>query len=151
MKTQDVCSLARRALKGGVGAVMVAGLVACANQQMAPSVAISGATALDASTGDQTLAQGVQMYQSAKYEVAETLFKAALMQGLSTGAETARAQKYLAFIYCTSKREPLCAAAFKQARQADPTFELSKAESGHPFWGPVYRKSVPPLRGKPGV
>jgi len=59
------------------------------------------------------------------------------------GPDRASAHKYLAFIYCTSKRESLCATAFKSARQADPAFVLSKSEAGHPLWGKVYRKAMP--------
>jgi hypothetical protein len=72
------------------------------------------------------------------------LLKQALQQGLSIGPDRANAHKYLAFIYCTSRREALCTLAFKAARQADPAFALSKAEAGHPMWGPVYRKALLP-------
>lgn len=90
----------------------------------------------------RSLDQGVQLYQSARYDAAETMLKAALMQGLTNAADAAKANKYLAFIYCTSKRESMCAAAFRLAREADPSFELSKTEAGHPLWGPVYRKAM---------
>lgn len=90
--------------------------------------------------GDQSLQQGVLLYQAARYEAAETVLKTALQQGISQPQDVARAHKHLAFIYCTSKREALCSAAFKAARQADPGFELTKAEAGHPLWGPVYRR-----------
>jgi Tfp pilus assembly protein PilF len=132
--------------------VSLMGLAACANQKAMTSAEPPQAEApvVEATPlGDQVLAQGVQMYQSAKYDAAETLLKTAVKQGMSSGVETARAHKFLAFIYCTSKREALCAAAFKQARQSDPSFELSKAEAGHPIWGPVYRKSILPMRAKP--
>jgi hypothetical protein len=36
-----------------------------------------------------------------------------------------------------------CEASFRAARQADPTFALSKSEAGHPVWGPVYKRVVP--------
>jgi len=143
----------RHAACGFTVLLPVLGLVSCAHQNVAktgvkPSV-VEQPPAIEAAVlGDQALAQGVLMYQSAKYDVAETVLKTAVKQGLSSNAETARAHKFLAFIYCTSKREALCAAAFKQARQSDPNFELSKAEAGHPIWGPVYRKSMLSLRSK---
>jgi len=28
-------------------------------------------------------------------------------------------------------------------READPAFALTRSESGHPLWGPVYRRAVP--------
>ncbi len=96
-----------------------------------------------AAPGEAALAQGIKLYQAAQYGGAEVQLKLALQQGLIVGPDRASAHKYLAFIYCTSKREGLCAAAFKSARQADPAFVLSKSESGHPLWGKVYRKAVP--------
>ncbi len=96
-----------------------------------------------AAPGEAALNQGIKLYQSGQYGNAETQLKLALQQGLSIGVDRANAHKYLAFIYCTSKREALCSAAFKHARQADPSFALSKAEAGHPMWGPVYRKALP--------
>lgn len=98
-----------------------------------------------AAPGEATLAQAIKLYQAAHYADAETQLKLALQQGLMVGPDRAMAHKYLAFIYCTSKRESLCAAAFKSARQADPAFVLSKSEAGHPLWGKVYRKVVPTL------
>lgn len=98
-----------------------------------------------AAPGEAALQQGVKLYQGAQYGEAETQLKLALQLGLSIGPDRASANKYLAFIYCTSRRESLCSQSFKAARQADPAFTLSKAEGGHPMWGPVYRKAVPPL------
>ncbi len=95
-----------------------------------------------APTGEQTLAQGLKAYQSAQYVQAEAQFKLALKAGLATPADAAQAHKHLAFIYCTSRREALCAAAFKAARAADAKFALSKAEAGHPMWSQVYRKAL---------
>jgi hypothetical protein len=96
-----------------------------------------------AAPGEAALAQGIKLYQAAQYGEAETQLKLSLQQGLMLGPDRAAAHRYLAFIYCTSKRESLCAAAFKAARQADPAFVLSKSEAGHPLWGKVYRKAVP--------
>lgn len=96
-----------------------------------------------ATPGETSLAEGIQLYQGGQYAEAEKALQLALRQGLSIGPDRASAHKYLAFIYCTSKREALCSSAFKAARQADPSFALTKAESGHPMWGPVYRRAVP--------
>jgi Tfp pilus assembly protein PilF len=92
---------------------------------------------------DAALSQGLKAYQAAQYTIAETQFNTALQAGLKAPADVATAHKYLAFIYCTSRRESLCAKAFKAARAADPGFALSKSEAGHPMWGPVYRKALP--------
>lgn len=95
-----------------------------------------------AAPGEAALAQGIKLYQAAQYAQAEAQFKQALQQGLSLGPDLANAHKYLAFIYCTSKREGMCLAAFRSARQADPAFALSKSEAGHPTWGKVYRRAT---------
>lgn len=122
-------------------------LAGCATAPQAPSSA--PATKVEApaepvvSPAELALAQGVKAYQGAQYAESESQLKLALQLGLSLGGDRANAHKHLAFIYCTSKRETLCAAAFKAARQADPAFALSKSEAGHPMWGRVYRKALP--------
>jgi Tfp pilus assembly protein PilF len=103
-----------------------------------------------ATPAESALAQGVKAYQAAQYTVAETQLKNALQLGLTVPADVASAHKHLAFIYCTSRRESQCSAAFKAARAADPNFALTKSEAGHPMWGPVYRKALPaPKAAKP--
>jgi Tfp pilus assembly protein PilF len=100
---------------------------------------------------ESALAQGIKAYQAAQYTVAETQLKNALQLGLTTPVDVASAHKHLAFVYCTSRRETLCASAFKAARAADPNFALTKSEAGHPMWGPVYRKALAAPKGtKPG-
>ena len=94
------------------------------------------------SVGEQALSQGVKAYRAGQYAQAETLLKQALKGGLSASSDAAQAHKHLAFIYCTSRRESLCASAFKAARAADPQFALSKAEAGHPMWSKVYRQAM---------
>ena len=54
--------------------------------------------------------------------------------------DRAIAHKHLAFVYCSSQRLPACEAAFRAARAADAGFALSRAEAGHPQWGPVYKR-----------
>ncbi len=93
-------------------------------------------------TPETVLAQGVKAYQAAQYQQAELDLKSALQMGLANPTDVATANKHLAFIFCTSKREAQCLAAFKAARAADPKFALTKAEAGHPMWGPVYKRSL---------
>ena len=95
-----------------------------------------------AAPGEASLARGVEAYRNADYKEAEVRLKQALQLGLNVGPDRASAHKHLAFIYCTSRREALCASAFQQARQTDPGFALSKSEAGHPVWSKVYRKAL---------
>jgi Tfp pilus assembly protein PilF len=89
---------------------------------------------------ERALLTGMRAYDEGQYAEAERALQEALAAGLPSAKDRAIAHKHLAFIYCTSQRAPACEAAFREARGADPQFALSKAESGHPQWGPVYRK-----------
>lgn len=123
----------------GVSSVSVG---AAASVASATAPALPEPAARSAQAGEQALALGLKAYQSAQYGQAESQLKLALKSGLATPADAAQAHKHLAFIYCTSRRETLCAAAFKAARAADAKFALSKAEAGHPMWSQVYRKAL---------
>lgn len=108
----------------------------------APAPVAVAAPAPVVTTPETVLAQGLKAYQAAQYQQAELDLKSALQMGLAKPADVAAANKHLAFIFCTSKREAQCLAAFKAARAADPTFALTKSEAGHPMWGPVYKRSL---------
>jgi hypothetical protein len=97
---------------------------------------------------ERALVEGIRAYDDGNYPAAETALRRALDAspngGLQSGRDRATAYKLLAFITCTSERIPECEDSFRAARQADPAFALSRAETGHPLWGPVYRKVLPP-------
>ena len=38
--------------------------------------------------------------------------------------------------------QPLCQRAFQDALALSPAFRLTKAEQGHPVWGPVFTKAL---------
>ena len=89
---------------------------------------------------EKALLAGMRAYDDAQYPVAEKLLNQALKERLASPRDRAGAHKHLAFIYCTSERMPACEAEFRAARTDDPAFALSKAEAGHPQWGPVWLK-----------
>jgi Tfp pilus assembly protein PilF len=89
---------------------------------------------------ERALLTGLRAYDDGQYAESERALQDALKTGLASAKDRAIAHKHLAFIYCTSQRAPACEAAFREARHADPAFALSKAETGHPQWGPVYKK-----------
>jgi Tfp pilus assembly protein PilF len=89
---------------------------------------------------EKALLAGMRAYEDAQYATAEAQIGFALRTGLASPRDRAAAHKNLAFIYCTSDRIKACEAAFRAAREADPNFTLSKAEAGHPRWGPVYQR-----------
>jgi hypothetical protein len=92
--------------------------------------------------GEAALNDGLKAYQAGQYKQAEAQLAAALKAGLATPADQVAAHKHLAFIYCTSKRDTMCAASFKAAKAADPSFALSKAEAGHPMWARTYKRAL---------
>ena len=117
---------------------LVAALVGCANPT--PS---AGLTDVIERPAERALLTGMRAYDDAQYPQAERALQTALHTGLSSPRDRASAYKLLAFIYCTSSRPADCEASFRAARQADPTFALTRSEAGHPQWGPIYRRVVP--------
>jgi Tfp pilus assembly protein PilF len=93
---------------------------------------------------EQALLAGLRAYEDGQYPLAERRLQGALKAGLAAPKDRAVAYKTLAFVYCSSKRVKPCEEAFRAAREADPGFALTKAEAGHPLWGPVYRRTVTP-------
>lgn len=92
------------------------------------------------SKAQQELAVGVASYEDGAYKQASRQLQNALSLGLESGAEQARAHKYLAFMYCVGKRQKQCREEFGKAMAADSAFDLTPAEAGHPTWGPEFRK-----------
>ncbi len=88
----------------------------------------------------RALADGLHDYDAGSFDASEKEFRAALERGLADPRDVAAANKYLAFIACAFNRLAECGEHFHAAFVADPAFGLSSAESGHPVWGPVYRR-----------
>ncbi len=89
---------------------------------------------------ERALLAGLRAYDDGQYPDAERELNQALTTGLVSAKDRASAHKHLAFVYCTSRRIEACAEAFRAARAADAAFALSRAEAGHPLWGPVYKR-----------
>jgi len=129
--------MTRRGL--GIAAWAALLLAACA-QAPAPAPGLLDVAERPA---ERALLAGIRAYDDAQYEQAEAQLKTALRTGLGSGRDRAAAHKHLAFIYCTSDRGSECEAEFRQARESDPAFALSRSEAGHPLWGPVYKRVQP--------
>ncbi|RZT97939.1 TssQ family T6SS-associated lipoprotein [Rivibacter subsaxonicus] len=95
---------------------------------------------LSSRPAEKALLAGLRAYEDAQYKTAEQRLTLALKTGLPAPADAAAAHKTLAFVYCSSQRIKPCEAAFRSARAADPSFDLSKTEAGHPLWGPVWKR-----------
>ena len=123
---------------------VVAGLALLAGCAAPPPPAPPvGLTDLMERPAERALLDGLRAYEDGQYAQAEAALRQALAGGLRSGRDQASAHKLLAFITCTSERLAECEAAFRAARAADPAFQLSRPEAGHPVWGPVYRKVAP--------
>ena len=121
-------------------ALLVAGLAACAAPPAPPKPAPAGLADLMERPAERALFEGIRAYDDGNYPLAEGALRKALDDGLKSGRDQATAHKLLAFITCTSQRAAECEASFRAARSADPAFVLSRAEAGHPIWGPVYKR-----------
>ncbi len=83
---------------------------------------------------------GLRAYEDGQWVASERELQTALSVGLEHPQDKATAHKLLAFMQCASQRMAACEQSFKDAWAADRRFTLTKAEAGHPLWGPVYRK-----------
>jgi Tfp pilus assembly protein PilF len=99
---------------------------------------LPGTQETQSARGLPALRVGVREYEQGELAASEKHLRTALREGLS-GAERIQAHKHLAFIYCSSNREPDCRNQFKEALSIDPALELKPAEAGHPIWDPVFR------------
>jgi len=115
--------------------VSVALLCAACASDSARRLGLSG---LAHGESEQLLLAGIEHYEEGSYDTAVTELRAALGLGLTFRSDQIQAWKHLAFIHCTSGRTRLCREAFRKALALDPGFELSRAEEGHPMWGPVF-------------
>jgi Tfp pilus assembly protein PilF len=119
-----------------VAALLLALLAGC----VVPPKSTTGLMDVSERPAEKALLAGMRAYDDGQYPQAEQSLNQALTAGLASPKDRAAAHKYLAFIFCTSNRMPACEAQFRAARGDDPAFALSKAEAGHPQWGPVYQR-----------
>jgi Tfp pilus assembly protein PilF len=115
----------------------ISALAACVTPPEPPV----GVTDLSERPAERALIGAMRAYDDADYPGVERQADSALALGLRSPRDQATAHKLRAFVYCTSNRIAPCEAEFRAARAADPAFELSHAEAGHPLWGPVYLKT----------
>src|SRR4051812_24784783 len=88
-------------------------------------------------TPEEDLAAGIKLYRNRRYADATSSFQAAINGGLQAPDEVA-AEKYLAVIACSEKRERQCRAYFTRALELNPDFDLDAAEARNPAWAPAF-------------
>ena len=91
-----------------------------------------------AQTSQAIYAEGLSLYRAGQYDDAIARFAAVQ----SPPSLRVQALKYTAFGCCVTNRLPLCQRAFQDALALSPAFRLTKAEQGHPVWGPVFTKAL---------
>jgi Tfp pilus assembly protein PilF len=119
-------------------------LSACTTPEPPPAPPPTALADLLERPAERALHEALRAYDDAQYPAAEAALQNALRAGLRNPRDQALAHKLMAFITCTSERLVACEAAFRAARAADASFALSRAESGHPVWGPVYLRTLQP-------
>jgi len=87
---------------------------------------------------ENTLSNGIALYDEGKYIYAVQTLQDSLNLGLSIDNQV-KAHKYLAFTQCVSGKEKLCREEFRKALELDPSMELAPSEAGHPIWGPIFK------------
>jgi hypothetical protein len=108
-------------------------------QAPAPAPA-PAAVVVATSPGALALNDGVAAFQKGEYRRAEAKLAESQKLGLTYSDEQQRAYKTQAFLYCVTKRTALCEKSFQSAFNINSAFELTRAERGHPVWGPVFAK-----------
>ena len=104
----------------------------------APDDRASPADDSAAQTSQAIYAEGLRLYRAGQYDDAIARFAAVQ----SPPSLRVQALKHTAFGHCVTNRLPLCQRAFRDALALSPAFRLTKAEQGHPVWGPVFTKAL---------
>lgn len=130
-----------------VAALLLTLLAACLGACATPEPTTVSVAELLQRPAERALANGLRSYDDGAFDAAERALHEALDKGLRDPRDIAVAHKYLAFIACAFKRTSECEANFRAAFTADPNFQLSAAEVGHPIWGPIYRQVYASMHG----
>jgi hypothetical protein len=93
-----------------------------------------------AATDQNTLKDGIDLYNKGAYNEAIKKFNAPEIANLSK-ADRLQAYKYSAFSYCVTSRQVQCRQQFEKAFKLDASFNLQPGEHGHPLWTPMFEKA----------
>ena len=130
-----------------VGALLLTMLTACLGACATSEPTTVSVAELLQRPAEHALANGLRSYEEGAFDAADHSLHDAISKGLRDPRDIAVARKYLAFIACAFNRLSECEANFRAAFTADPNFQLSAAEIGHPIWGPVYRQVYASVHG----
>ncbi len=98
---------------------------------------------------EQLLAEGTELYEKGDYRNAIRKLTSARDAADEGSLIKQNSFRYLAFSYCVTSQRALCKAQFSNLLAMSPEFQLSRGESGHPQWGPVFKEAKAALTPKP--
>lgn len=101
----------------------------------------SVAPAIQKSKPEQLLTEGTELYEKGDYKGAIRKLVLARDSADETSATKQDSLRLLAFSYCVTGQRPLCKTQFSNLLKMAPDFQLSRAEAGHPLWGPVFKEA----------
>lgn len=101
----------------------------------------STASSASATQAEQLLAEGTELYEKGDFKAAIRKLQGARDTFDDTSTNMQDSLKYLAFSYCVTGQRTLCKAQFVALLKIAPEFVLSRAEGGHPLWGPVFKEA----------
>jgi hypothetical protein len=90
---------------------------------------------------EQLFAEGREAYDKGDYKSAIRKLTAASEGAVAASALQRDSYKLLAFSYCVTNQKAPCRVKFNSLLKIAPSFQLSRAEAGHPLWGPVFREA----------
>ncbi len=87
------------------------------------------------------LAEGTELYDKGDYKGAIRKLLLARDSADETSSTKQDSLRLLAFSYCVTGQRPLCKTQFSSLLKIVPDYQLSRAEAGHPLWGPVFKEA----------
>lgn len=106
------------------------------------------ASAVDLAAGERALAAATESYGRGEFASATRQLTALVNDSSLDSAQMLRALKVLAFSQCSTNALSACRQTFERALKADPNFELTHAERGHPVWGAQFTRARRAVLGK---
>lgn len=89
---------------------------------------------------NENLSAGIKSFEDHDFKAALASLQKAQDPALSSKYDQVIAHKYMAFTHCSiAGHEEQCRSEFRKALTIDSSFDLTKAEAGHPVWGPIFR------------
>lgn len=103
--------------------------------------AAPAAPTIQKSKPEQLLAEGAELYDKGDYKGSIRKLLLARDSADETSTTKQDSLRLLAFSYCVTGQRPLCKTQFSSLLKIVPDFQLSRAEAGHPLWGPVFKEA----------